>query len=163
VSFVIREVYDTADIRTSAIIIRNSFKTAADEFGLTRENCPTHPSFITVPRLKEAKKKGAVFFGGFLNNKQVAFVAVEKAEGAAFYMERLAVLPAYRHNGYGKTLVERVVDYIRSQNGGKISIGIINESSILKEWYKRLGFRETGTKQFNHLLFKVCFMEKEIW
>jgi len=39
---------------------------------------------------------------------------------------------------------------------------MINESTILKNWYKKLGFRETGTKNFEHLPFTVCFMDMNL-
>lgn len=75
-------------------------------------------------------------------------------------MEKLAVLPEYRHKNYGAELVRFVFDYIRNRGGQKLSIGIIDEHTVLKYWYKELGFKEIGTQVFNHLPFTVCFMEK---
>lgn len=43
-----------------------------------------------------------------------------------------------------------------------LSIGIINENKVLKQWYSSFGFNETGFKKFPHLPFTVCFMEKKI-
>jgi ribosomal protein S18 acetylase RimI-like enzyme len=161
-SFSINEISGNVGISDSARVIRNSFRTVAKEFNLTRENCPTHPSFITVGQLIELKKKGLNFFRGFLGETQVGFVALEKADEALYYMEKLAVLPDYRYQGYGQKLVEFAVDYVRSHNGKKISIGTIDEHAILKNWYKKLGFREISTRKFNHLPFTVCYMEIEI-
>lgn len=44
----------------------------------------------------------------------------------------------------------------------KIKIGIVEENTILKEWYEKIGFVHTGTKKFEHLPFTVGFMEIEI-
>jgi hypothetical protein len=55
--------------------------------------------------------------------------------------------------------VEFVVSYVEKQGGQKVSLGMIDESAVLKEWYKTLGFVETGTKNFEHLPFTVCFMD----
>lgn len=44
----------------------------------------------------------------------------------------------------------------------KIKIGIVEENTILKEWYEKIGFVHTGTKKFEHLPFNVGFMEIEI-
>jgi len=77
-------------------------------------------------------------------------------------MEKLAILPEYRHKGFGKKLVDFVFDYVRRENGAKVSIGFINENSVLKGWYKDYGFVETNVKQFEHLPFLVCFMERKI-
>jgi diamine N-acetyltransferase len=163
---IVREIADQGEIKTSAGIIRESFQTVAIQFGLTRENCPAHPSFIMDEQLITRKNKGLTFFGLFLENKQVGFVAVERGDPdlacARFYLEKLAVLPAYRHQGYGRRLVETTLDYIRHQGGRKVSIGIIYEHAILKNWYRGMGFREMNTRQFPHLPFTVCFMEMEL-
>ena len=148
-------------LEKSLKVIRNSFRTVAIEFGLNKDNCPTHPSLITLDKLLELKDKSELF-GLFLKNKQVGFVAVEKADDSIYYLDKLAVLPEYRHKGYGGKLVEFVVRYVRELGGQKISLGMINESTILKNWYKKLGFRETGTKNFEHLPFTVCFMDRSL-
>jgi len=159
VDFLIHSIISNQDIKVSARVVRDSFRTVAEEFHLTRENCKTHPSFTTIQKLREMKKKGLIFFGGFLDGKQVGFVAVEDADGTLSYMERLAVLPAYRHQGYGTLLVNHVKNYVEHRGGKKISIGIIDDSVILKNWYQHLGFKEISTRKFSHLPFTVCFME----
>ncbi len=42
--------------------------------------------------------------------------------------------------------------------GKYISIGIMDENTGLKKWYLDYGFKEKGTKEFDHLPFTVCFM-----
>ncbi|AKB82767.1 acetyltransferase (GNAT) family protein [Methanosarcina barkeri 3] len=87
-------------------------------------------------------------------------MAIEKAKDEVFYMERLAVHPDSRHKGYGRNLIDFVVEYAKQNGGKKVSIGIINENEKLKNWYKKYGFKETGLKKFEHMSFTVCFMEK---
>ena len=159
---VIREIEDDDALSNSAKVIRDSFRTVAIEFNLTRENCPTHPSFVTVEQLNGLKEKGLRFFGFFLDDRQVGFVAVEKADDNLYYMEKLAILPEYRHNGYGARLVKFVLDYIRNSSGRKLSIGIIDGHTVLKHWYKGMGFEEISTRDFDHLPFTVCFMEMDL-
>jgi ribosomal protein S18 acetylase RimI-like enzyme len=156
----IMEINGESELRNSAHVVRNAFKTVALELNLTRENSPTHPSFITTGRLREDRNKGVKFFGLFLGEKQVGFVAVERADVGLYYVERLAVLPEYRHRGYGKRLMEFAFEYIETNGGKKVSIGIINEQAILKNWYREMGFQEMSTRQFAHLPFTVCFMER---
>jgi len=155
----IRELTSEKSISDSVYIIRKSFSTVADQFNLSRDNCPSHPSFIEYDNLLELKKKGVSFFGLFTGDHQAGFVAVEKSDNGLFFIEKLSVLPGYRHNGYGKSLVQFAIDYVKNHNGEKISIGVIDEHKKLKEWYKTSGFVETGTKSFKHLPFTVCFME----
>ncbi len=92
----------------------------------------------------------------------MGFVAVERADASLYYMELLAVLPEYRHSGYGTRLVAFVLDHVRHAGGQKLSIGIINEHKVLKDWYVMLGFAETSTSTFPHLPFAVCFMERAL-
>lgn len=101
-------------------------------------------------------------FGLFKENIQIGFVAIESADPKTFYLEKLAVLPEYRHYGYGKKLLDFVFNYVKNKNGSIISIGIINDNNILKDWYLSNGFTEKSTKEIKHLPFTVCFMEKEI-
>lgn len=159
-SIEIKKIND--EYEACANVIRNSFITVADEFKITRENAPTNPAFLGSDSLIKMKEKGAEMFGAYADNICVGFVAVEKASDDIYYMERLAVMPEYRHNGYGGELVDFVFDFVKKSGGKKVSIGIINENKILKYWYIKHGFIETGIKAFNHLPFDVCFMERAI-
>jgi diamine N-acetyltransferase len=157
----IREITDPVEFVASVRVIRSSFRTVAKEFGLTRENAPTHPSLFPVSRLKEMTARGAKSFGLFLDKKQIGFIAVQKMDEAVYEIERLAVLPSQRHDGYGARLVGFAIDYIRGQQGKKITLGMINESTVLKNWYIGLGFKEVRIQKFPHLPFTVCFMERD--
>ena len=157
----IREINNEHDLKNSVKVIRDSFETVALEFGLNERNCPTHPSLITLDKLLGLNKK-ARLFGLFLNSVQVGFVAVEKADDALYYMDKLAVLPEYRHKGRGRKLVGFVLGEVKKRKGEKVALGMIDESAVLKNWYQQLGFKEVGTKNFKHLPFAVCFMEKSL-
>ncbi|HIH95242.1 TPA: GNAT family N-acetyltransferase, partial [Methanosarcina acetivorans] len=116
--------------------------------------------FTNINKLKEMKVNGAKMYGLYLGIKQEGFVAIEKANDEIFNMERLAVHPDSRHRGYGGYLIDFVVEYAKQNGGKKVSIGIINENERLKNWYRKYGFEETGSKKFEHMSFTVCFMEK---
>jgi ribosomal protein S18 acetylase RimI-like enzyme len=158
----IREIGIDESLDGSAEVIRKSFRTVAEELSLTAENAPTHPSFITLEQLVELRRKGLAFYGYYLDDRQVGFVAMEKADDSVYYLEKLAVLPGYRHNGYGKELVRFVLDMAAARGAEKLSIGIIYEQTVLRDWYKDFGFRETGTRKFEHLPFTVGFMEIDL-
>jgi GNAT superfamily N-acetyltransferase len=158
----ISEITGEAALQASAAVIRESFKGVAAEFGLTKENCPTNPAFITTERLAALREKGVRFFGLYESERQIGFAAIEKADNAVFYLEKLAVLPEHRHKGYGKNLVDFVCQYTAAEGGKAVSIGIMDDHTLLKDWYKTLGFIETGTRLFQHLPFTVCYMEKRL-
>lgn len=72
-------------------------------------------------------------------------------------------MPDYRHLGIGKELVNFAVDYCKKTlDSNKIKIGIVEENTVLKEWYKALGFVHTGTRKYEHLPFTVGFMELKL-
>jgi diamine N-acetyltransferase len=158
----IREIDDEKELIQSVPIIREAFGTVARELNLTETNCPTNPAFTDLEKLKAMKEKGVKLFGLFLNKSQVGFVAIEKAGESLFYMERLAVLPEFRHSGFGKKLMDFVFEYVKKENGAKVSIGVVNENTILKKWYQNYGFVEISLKKYNHLPFTVCIMEMDI-
>lgn len=143
-------------------VIRTSFLTVAEEFNLTMEKAPTNPAFIGLKELFKMREKGIAMFAVYHEGIQIGFVAIEKAKDDTYYMEKLAVLPEYRHRGFGKMIMKYVSDYVSKNGGKKIGIGIINENTILKKWYLNYGFREIELKKFNHLPFTVCLMNKEI-
>jgi diamine N-acetyltransferase len=158
-SVMIKEITTASELVQSAEVIQQAFKPVADEFNLTLDNCPTHPSFITYEKLLELKKKGLQLFGMFIDDSQIGFIAIEKSSDDLFFIEKLAVLPHYRHQLFGTRLVWFALEYIKKNHGTVISIGIINEHAVLKQWYWKLGFKEINRKKYDHLPFTVCFME----
>lgn len=144
-------------------VIRDSFITVANEMRLTKDNAPTNPAFMEMASLQAMWEKGTEMYGAFRQGELVGFVAIEKANDEVYYMEKLAVLPAYRHYGYGMRLIRFVMDTVRAAGGKKVSIAIIDENTVLKEWYSKNGFSVSGTRQFPHLPFQVCFMEQAVY
>lgn len=158
---IIKEITNEVGLADSLKVIKDSFITVAREFNLTEENCLSNPAFTNLEKLKKMKEKGIGMFGLFEERNQIGFIAIEKANDI-FYIERLSVLPGSRHKGYGKHLMDFVFNYVKTQGAKKVSIGIINENSVLKNWYRIYGFIETGLKKYEHLPFTVCFMEKAV-
>ena len=158
---IIREITDPAEFPGIAKIIRASFKTVAEDFGLTRENAPSHPSFLKAGWLKEKKSDEVKYFGLFLGDRQIGFIMVEKESEKTYWIEKLAVLPSYRHGGSGAKLVGFAIDYIREHGGKNVALGMMNEHTVLKNWYKKLGFRQISTRKYPHLPFSVTLMGRD--
>lgn len=143
-------------------IIRESFRNVAQRFNLTPRNCPKHPSNCTDDWIRNDIKRGVIYYSLLYNGAVIGCVAVEKANPDQFYLERLSVLPEYRRRGFGKVLVDYIINQAKSMNAKRISIGIISKHAELKLWYQRIGFVEKETKHFPHLPFMVSFMEYEL-
>lgn len=143
-------------------MVRESFLEVAERFGLTPENCPTHPSFCTKEWVEAAMNKGIRFYMIEDLGKPCGCVALERHDDQAYYLERLAVLPRYRRKGFGKALVEHILDQAEKMGAHRVEIGIISEHTEIKDWYQRLGFSLKGTATYDHLPFEVTFMSREI-
>jgi N-acetylglutamate synthase-like GNAT family acetyltransferase len=153
-----------ATIRDSEVlsnIISASFHDVARRFSLTRDNCPKHPSNCTSSWIEADIERGVRFFILNHDGNSIGCVGVESPGSDVCYLERLSVLPGMRGKHFGVSLVRHALDHAASRGACKVSIGIISEQTELKDWYKRLGFTEIGTKRFPHLPFQVCFMEIE--
>jgi len=157
----IREA-DSGEIPALSDLIRDAFRDVAETFGLTRENCPKHPSNLTDEWIEYDLDRGVIYYVLENDGISAGCVALEKAGPDLCYLERLAVLPANRRNGFGKALVDHVIAQARGLGAKKISIGVIADDTNLKRWYRKLGFVELETQAFEHLPFLVTFMSYEI-
>lgn len=158
---VIKEICNT-HVDICADVIRQSFLTVANEFGLTKENCPSNGAFIQSNRLSAERDKGVLQFGLYLQEDIIGFFALEDKGSGVFELEKLAILPGHRHLQYGAHMLDFAKQQVESSNGRKITIGIIEENERLKSWYQKHGFIHTGTKKYAHLPFTVGFMELAI-
>ncbi|MEN8904999.1 MAG: GNAT family N-acetyltransferase [Clostridiales bacterium] len=162
-SVIICEILNDIQMRQSYKVIKESFKDVANEFELTEDNCPSNAAFITLDKIYEFKRDKIKMFGIYDDNMQIGFVVLKKScYDGVYYLEKLCIIKKYRNKGYGKVLLNFSLDYVSNFNVKKISIGIINENKVLKNWYKKRGFKEVSIKDFNHLPFTVCFMEYEL-
>lgn len=143
-------------------LIRNSFAEVAARFGLTPANCPKHPSNYTREWVAADLRRGVRYFILTAGAVDAGCVGVEPASSETCYLERLAVLPAYRGRGYGTLLVRRAIGQAREWNATGVEIGVIAADAGLKAFYASLGFVERKTQTFDHLPFDVAFMRADV-
>ena len=151
-----------SEIEECAAVIRTSFATVAKEFNLTKENCPTHTSFIPFEKLKMQFERGCPMFAYIDDDKIVGYFSLIPQKDGNLELNNLAVLPNYRHKGYGAEMIRYAVDTAKAMNVDTIRIGIIEESMVLKNWYIKNGFIHIGIHKFEHLPFMVGFMEMKL-
>lgn len=147
------------DHEASAKVIREAFYTVAEEFNITKENAPSNGAFIEAGALKKLADKGVKLFDVMQGGEMIGFFALEEAGEGVYYLEKLAVIPAKRHNGIGRMIMDFAAEYVKRNSGRKISIAIVDENAVLKRWYLDYGFTQVRLKEFEHLPFTVCFME----
>ena len=160
----IRILNKNNDLETAVRILQEANATVAADLSYTIETAPTNPAFIGIEALAEELTHEREFYLLEAERDIVGIVALEKSpkEDALYFIERLAVLPQFRHKGYGRLLMDYASERAAEKRGRRVSVAIINENTQLKDWYNALGFEETGQKKFDHLPFTVCFMQKEL-
>lgn len=153
---------DTTNAKEIANIVKEANIPVAEKLGLTLENCPKHPSNCTKEWILESMNNGEEYYILEHEGKPVGCIAYQDPKTPESYLNRLAVLPEYQSKGFGEKLVEFHENLSKENGKAKISIGIIDSNTTLKNWYKKLGFTENGKKEFPHLPFTVCFMAKTL-
>ena len=151
-----------SDLLRCLDVIRQSFKTVADDFGLRYENCPGHTSFITPDVLDAQMNRGWHMYALYAEEDIIGYMSVSKESDDSCELHNLAVLPEYRHNGFGKLLLDHAKEAVKSLGGNTIKISIIEENTVLKNWYIANGFVHTGTKKFDYLPFTSGYLERKL-
>ncbi|MCP3681931.1 MAG: GNAT family N-acetyltransferase [bacterium] len=145
-----------------AEIVSESNKDIARQFNINKDNNPKHPSFYTKKWVLSDFDRGEEYFIYKEKNINKGCVAFEQPNENMAYLNRLCVLPKYRHNGIGESLVNHILEYSKSKELQVVSIGIIAAHEVLRAWYSCLGFIEGATQKFDHLPFDVTYMQYEL-
>ena len=159
----IREVFHE-DIPACVNIIKQSFKTVADEFGFTEENAPRFTAFATSEerllwhmdgehRPMYVYEEAGVLCG---------YYSLLIQENNECELNNLAVLPEYRHKGIGKHLLEHAYSVAREKDCKLMNIGIVEENTKLRKWYEENGAVHLGTNKFDFFPFTCGYMRKEL-
>ena len=160
----IRPVTLQDDFVPLAELLNRAFAPVAEAFGLTRENSPNHNAFITAVELKAQLTGNREFYLWTEQELPAGFIAIERSASApgTFYIEKVAGCPRYRHAGVGRRMMEFATERIAALGGKRISIGLIDSHNVLKSWYADQGYVQTAVRNFAHLPFEVCLMEKKL-
>lgn len=155
---VVRKV-ERCELNNCLDVIHRSFRTIAERFGITEENCPRHTAFLLLSRLENNMDSGWHMFGVFVGKKIVGYASLSDEGGGVFELHNISVLPEYRHNGFGRMLIEHAKKAVTASGASKLLLSFIDENSLLKAWYISNGFEYTGAKKFDHLPFTSGYME----
>ncbi|MDR0265654.1 MAG: GNAT family N-acetyltransferase [Sphingobacterium sp.] len=142
-------------------ILQKSFITVAKEFGFTKENAPTFSAFINKDKIDSEFSKGLKMYVYKISEKAVGTIGYI-FENGKYNIERLSVLPEYRHKNIGKELMEFIENILKSRSVRVVKLGMVYENKKLLEWYLSLGYKLLEIKEHKDLIFKIGIMEKEI-
>ena len=142
-------------------VIRESFLTVAEEFGITSENAPRFTAFaVTEDRLywhfdSEHRPMSAYFEDG----KIVGYYSLFIVGDSVCELNNLCTIPAYRHNNIGEKLLEDAFEQSKKLGCTKMQLSFVEENKRLRKWYENHGFIHTGTEKFDFFPFTCGYME----
>ena len=104
------------DVSAVLKVLNLSHGTIARDFNFTKEDNPTNNAFIDEKTLREQLKNGIALYGLKLGNRLVGCIAIEKSkrEADTYYIEKVSVLPEFRHQGIGVRLMDFATDKIKN-------------------------------------------------
>ena len=148
------------ELETCAAVVRESFATVAPQYGITRESAPRHTSFLPARRLFDQYDRGEPMYLYEYEGRAAGYCSMSPGgEEGACELNHLAVLPACRHLGIGKALVDHAVREARAMGCRKMEISIIEENTVLKNWYQAQGFVPVRTQKFDFFPFTCGYLE----
>lgn len=153
---------DPGEAGDIAALIALAYGDVARRFDLHAGNCPTHPSLMTRERIERGMALGTTMLLAFDGGTLGGCVGLRQPVEDVSILERLAVAPAFRRLGLGRTLVGRACSLAGRIGAGQVEIGIIAQQHELRHWYETLGFRPERTARFDNLPFEVLYLRKAV-
>lgn len=160
----IREI-DRNDISECVSVIKSSFMTVADDYGLTVDNAPRFTAFaISEDRLYwQLDNEHRLMRAYYLDDGKIAgYYSLCLTDDSQCEMNNLCVLPQYRHNSIGSALLDDAFACAKNAGCIKMNIGIVEENKVLRKWYEDNGFTHIYTKKFDFFPFTCGYMEKKL-
>ena len=151
---------ERGDLAACAALIRNSFMTVAEEFGITAENAPRFTAFSVTPeRLERQMDEGRPMFVCEEDGVLCGYCSLWVGPNGECELNNLAVLPAFRRRGIGGRLLARAVSAAGDAGCAVMNLGIVEENRTLRQWYERRGAVHCGTKKFDFFPFTCGYMK----
>ena len=153
-----------SDVSHCARLIQDSFLTVAREFGLNPENAPRYTAFSISPeKLEWQSLEGrAMFVYENEAGEIVGYYSLDIAGYEDCELVNLCVKPEWRHRKIGEELFRHATEQAKRWKFKAMTIGIIEENIVLREWYESLGAKHIGTRKFNFFPFTCGYMKVKL-
>ncbi len=153
------------ELAVCAGLIRESFLTVAEAFGITRENAPRFTAFATTEeKLRYQMVEEHCSFRACYDEQGRMLgcyaLACPETEKGVYELRHLCVRPEERHAHIGAMLLQDALMQAREQGGQTMRLSLVEENRVLKTWYERFGFHSTGTEKFDFFPFTCDYMER---
>lgn len=153
---------DLSEMQICSDVIRESFLSVAIKFNITKENASRYVAFSVTPeKLKEQYLNGREMYVYVLNKHIIGFFSLEFSCGNC-ELNNLCVLPKYRHNRVGRELLNFAIHRSVEKKADNLTLSIVEENTVLKDWYSSFGFIHTHTKKYDFFPFTCGYMELKL-
>ncbi len=148
------------DIPECARVIRRSHQTVADEFGFTKENAPRYVAFATDENrlMWHMDQEHRLMFVDEENGVIRGYYSLLVKQDGECELGNLSVLPEYRHQGIGTELLRHSISTAREHHCKIMRLSIVEENTVLRQWYERNGAVHTGTEKYDFFPFTCGYM-----
>ena len=156
----IRKV-ERADLSACADVIRRSFRTVADDFGFTEQNAPRFTAFaMTEERLLwHMDGEHRIMYLDEEDGMPCGYYSLLLRGEGACELGNLSVLPEYRHKGIGGRLLAHAMERAKEQDCRVMEFSIVEENTVLRNWYESSGAVHTGTEKYDFFPFTCGYMK----
>ena len=155
---------ERADLPECVKVIRNSFQTVADEFGLTKENAPRFTAFATTEDrlLWHMDGERRLMYLDEEDGRIRGYYSLRLNGDGTCELGNLSVLPEYRHRGIGGALLKHSMETAKAEYCREMRLSIVEENTVLREWYERSGAVHTGTEKFSFFPFTCGYLRIDL-
>ena len=145
-------------------VIRKSHQTVADTFGFTVENAPRYVAFATDENrlLWHMDSEHRLMFVDEEDGIIRGYCSLLLKKDKECELSNLSVLPEYRHRGIGAALLEHSVRIAREHRCEVMRLSIVEENTVLRNWYEQHGAVHTGTEKFDFFPFTCGYMRIDL-
>ena len=152
------------EARACSGVIRESFLTVAEEFGITPENAPRFTAFaVTEERVRREMTEGQQVIACFTREGEMAgCYSLRLPDGDAGELNHLCVLPAFRHRHIGALLMRDALERAGQHGCRRMALSLVEENARLKRWYGSFGFVSVRTEKFDFFPFTCGYMERRL-
>ena len=128
-------------------IIRQSYHTVAESYGLPEENCVASGSFIKMDQLMGDFRRGVKLFGCLCDGVSAGYMQLEVTEPGKFTLDKVAVLPEYRRQGIAQELIIQAIDIAKSKGAQYVYLEVRVSNIAAINLYKKHGFYQIGLRK----------------
>ena len=153
---------EARDAKLVSDIIGKSFEEQARILQMNEQQYPYYVAFEKPEAVIKAMENGEAVCLLMDSERAIGTIRcnVDNNDSTKGYINRLAVLPQYRKNGYGKLLMDFAEDMLKKCGVMDIEISIVRQFDRLQVFYEMLGYAVTKDVTYSFFPFECRYMEK---